>query len=380
MPRFIPSLLVNLALAALALGGAGFATVQVRDGGTATGTAASGSRTVTVGRGTVTATVSADGSLEPVTSATASFATPGTVTAVYVKVGDKVTKGQLLAKVDSADAQRALDLAKANLTAAQDAVNRAAAAGSQTTTATNEVATARISVADAQAGVDGTKLTAPMAGTVTAVNGTVGSSAGSSRSSSANGAAATASASSAGFIEIADLTGLQVSAAFSEADATQVKAGQTASISWSALSGAAATGTVLAVDPSATTSNGLVSYGVTTSIGTLPAGARPGQSVTVRVTTGTATNAVMVNSAAVTVGGSGYTVTVLGAGGTTETRTVQVGVKGDTAYQITAGLTEGERVVVPRSSTGGSTGDSEFPDTPIGGTGGGPGGAGGGPP
>ncbi|NMO51857.1 efflux RND transporter periplasmic adaptor subunit [Actinoplanes sp. TBRC 11911] len=333
MARLLPSFLVNLLLAALALGAAGWATVQVRADGAVTSAAASGARTVTVGRGIVTATVSADGSLEPVTSAIANFGTGGTVTAVSVKVGDKVTKGQLLAQVDAAAAQRALDLAKANRTAAQDAVNRATGAG--TDAARNELATAQIAVDAAQAGVDGTTLTAPMTGTVTSLNGTVGSS-------------VNTNAASPGFVEIADLTRLQVVAAFAEADATRVKAGQTAAITWSALHGATANGEVLAVDPSATTSNSVVSYGVTTSIGSLPPGARAGQSVTVSVTTGTARNALMVNAAAVAVSGSRYTVGVLGAGGTTETRAVRVGVKGDSAYEITSGLAEGEQVVVPQ--------------------------------
>jgi macrolide-specific efflux system membrane fusion protein len=93
----------------------------------------------------------------------------------------------------------------------------------------------------------------------------------------------------------------------------------------------------------------------------------------------------MVNSAAVAVSGSRYTVTVLGAGGTTETRAVLVGVKGDTAYQITSGLAEGERVVVPESTTSSSGSSGGFPGQGPGGggglgsTGGGPG-TGGGPP
>jgi macrolide-specific efflux system membrane fusion protein len=255
--RRLPSLLVNLALALLAVGAAGWSVLLVRGGGTATTEAASSTRTVTAARGTVTATVSASGTLETGSTATASFATSGTVIAVYAKVGQVVTGGQLLAKVDPADAQRALDLAEANLVAAQDALSRAEA-GSDTTTATNDVTTARLAVADARADVDGTKLTAPMAGTVIAVNGTVGSSASGSSSGSQGGAGGSTTSSSTGFVEIADLSNLQVSALFGESDATKVKAGQAATISWSALSGATASGKVLAVDPSATTSNSVV--------------------------------------------------------------------------------------------------------------------------
>jgi macrolide-specific efflux system membrane fusion protein len=372
--RRLPSLLVNLLLAALALGAAGWATVLVRDSGTTKATAAAGSRTVQVAKGTVTATVSADGTLEPVTSAAAGFETSGTVTAVNVKVGQKVVKGQVLAELDPAAAKRALALAQANLNAAEDALARARAAASDTTAATNEVATARLAVTAAQAGVAATKLTAPMAGTVTAVNGTVGSSASvSAPAGGGSGASTTSSGTSSGFVEVADLTNLQVAAKFSEEDATSVKAGQTASMSWSALSGATATGQVLAVDPSATTSNSVVTYGVTLSIGALPTGARPGQSVTVTVTTGTAANVVMVNSAAVTVSGNRYTVTVVAADGTTETREVTVGVKGDAAYAIKSGLSPGEQVVVPETTATTSTNSGRDDRQPgFGGPGGGP--------
>ena len=352
MRRFL-SLVVNLALALLAAGAAGWSIVTVRDPGTATATSASSSRTVTVALGTVTASVTADGTLEAATTADASFATSGMVTAVYAKVGQKVTVGQLLAKVDAADAERALELADANLDAAEDALDRAKDAGTDTTTAQNNVTTASLSADDAQADVDGTRLTAPMAGTVIAVNGTVGSASGSSGGGSGSSASGS---SSSGFLEIANLGDLQVSAGFGEADATKLKIGQAATITWSALGDARAQGKVVAIDPSATTSDSVVTYGVTTSIDTLPAGAKPGQSVSVTVTTGTATNATYVNSAAVTVSGNRYTVTVLNGDGSTETRTVEVGVQGDDAYQITGGLAVGEKVVVPETSSSSSSG------------------------
>ncbi|GIF22054.1 macrolide-specific efflux system membrane fusion protein [Actinoplanes tereljensis] len=364
--RRVPSLLVNLALAGLALGAVGWSVLLVRDTGTATTKASAGSRTVTVAQGTVTATVAADGTLATATTASASFETSGTVTAVYAKVGQTVKNGQLLAKVDPAAAQRALDLAQANLDAAQDALARAVKAGSDTTTATNNVTTTTLSVEDAQADVDGTKLTAPMAGTVISVNGTVGSSA----SSSGGGG----SQESSGFVELADLNKLQVSASFGESDATKLKTGQTAALTWSALTDATATGKVTAIDPSATTSNSVSTYGVTISVDSLPDGAKPGQSVSVTVTTGTATDAVYVNSAAVTVSGTRYTVTVVADDGTTETRTVKVGVKGDDSYQITDGLTVGEKVVVPETSSS-STSTTSNQQGPGGGFSGG-----GGPP
>jgi macrolide-specific efflux system membrane fusion protein len=325
-------LLVNLVITVLALGAIGWSAAVLRGAGGSTDTTRE--RTVMAGRGTITATVTADGTLQPASTATADFDTSGTVTAVYVKVGQKVTAGQLLAKIDPADAQRDLDLARANLDAADDALNRAVTAGTDTGAAQSAVDTARLAVDDANAAMAGTRLTAPMAGTVIAVNGTIGSS-----QKNKDG----------GFVEIANLGDLQVRAAFSEADATRIEAGQDATITWSALPGATATGQVLAVDPSATTSGNAVTYGVTAGVGTLPEGARPGQSVEVTVTTGTASDATFVNAAAVTHAGDRYTVTVAGADGSTQTRQVRVGLRGDDAYQITEGLAPGEKVVLPES-------------------------------
>ena len=51
--------------------------------------------------------MSASGSVQSASTATADFATSGTVTSIAVKVGDTVTKGQVLAKVDPTDAQAA---------------------------------------------------------------------------------------------------------------------------------------------------------------------------------------------------------------------------------------------------------------------------------
>lgn len=374
-------MLVNLVLAVLALGAVGCSLLLVR-GSTATTTkTAADQRTVTVAQGAVTATVTADGALEAASTASAAFATSGTVTGVYVKVGQRVASGQLLAKVDPAAAQRALDLANANHAAAEDALARAKKAGTDTSAAADEVTTTNLAVTDAKAAVTGTKLTAPMAGTVIAVNGTVGSSAASSTTSGTG--VQGGSTSSTGFVEIADLADLQVTADFAEADATKLAAGQSATITWSALTGATATGKLVAVDPSATSSDSVVTYGATISLDTLPTGAKPGQTVSVTVVTGTAANVTYVNSAAVTVSGSRYTVTVRKADGTTEKRTVQVGLAGDDAYEITSGLTVGEKVVLPESSGSSSSSSKEQgPGGNFGGAGGPPAGAGGngGPP
>ena len=53
-------------------------------------------------------------------------------------------------------------------------LDRAQDAGTDTTSAINEVTQAELAVDEAEAAVKGTRLTAPMAGTVVAVNGSLG--------------------------------------------------------------------------------------------------------------------------------------------------------------------------------------------------------------
>ncbi|WP_250037412.1 efflux RND transporter periplasmic adaptor subunit [Paractinoplanes maris] len=374
-----PAVAVNTALGVVLLAG-GFWAYRTLAGDD-TPAAAASTRTVAVQQGTVTQTVTADGSVESARTATADFVTGGTVTALSVRVGQKVTKGQVLAKVDPAPAQRSLDAANADLDAARDSVDRAEDAGSDTSTAENEVTQAELAVEQAEAAVAGTVLEAPMAGTVTAVNGTLGSSSGAAQSGAAqSGAAQSAGGQSAqqedtssGFIEIQDLTRMQVTAAFAEADATKLKEKQTATITWNALDGTSAPGRVSAIDPSATTSGNVVTYGVSLSLDKVPTGVKAGQTVSVAVTTGSVENALMVSSAAVTTAGNRHTVTVLD-GAAEQVRPVEIGLVGDTVTQITSGVDAGERVVLKATTTTSTGTRGGFP---AGGTGGFPAGGGG---
>ncbi|BAL90092.1 hypothetical protein AMIS_48720 [Actinoplanes missouriensis 431] len=365
-----PSLVVNAVIGVALVAGAFtvYETFSSSDDGTA---AVASERTVTVQQGTVTKTATADGTLESASTASASFETSGTVTAISVKVGDKVKKGQVLAKVDPSAAQRTLDAAEADLDAAQDALDRAEDAGSDTSEAENQVDSAELAVDEAEAGVAGAVLKAPMAGTVTAVNGTLGSSSGGSSAgggASGGGSSSSSSSSSTGFVEIADLSKMQVSAAFAEADATSLKEKQAATVTWNALSGVEQSATVTAIDPSATTANSVVTYGVTLTLDKVPTGAKVGQTVSVSVTTGSVADAVSVNPAALTTVGNRHTVTVV-ANGVQETRSVEIGLEGDSATEITSGLTAGEQVVVKTTSSSSTSGGNQMGGFPGGGAG-----------
>src|SRR6266487_3023928 len=360
-----PGLVVNgiLGVALLAAAVASYRTVAVAD--TAT-TGASASRAVPVSQGQVVSSVSASGSVQSAATAAANFVTAGTVTEIDVKVGDAVKKDQVLAKVSPTTAQEQLTAAQANLASAQQSLSQA------------QVTQAQNSVNSAQRAVYGTTLTAPMDGTVIAINGTVGgsSSGGSSSGSSSGGSSASNNATtgnnstngqtnnsntsssatgSTGFIQLADLGKLLVSASFAEADATKLTVGQAATVTWAALSGARTTGKITTIAPTATTQNNVNSYAVTVSLDTPPDGVRIGQTVTVSVTVAQADDAVRVPAAAVRGTGQRHTVEVVTGDGKRETRLIEVGVQGDQFVEITSGLSPGEQVALNLPTTTGTT-------------------------
>ena len=94
--------------------------------GPASGSQTSVTRTATVAQGVVQSTVSGSGTLQPATKVGVNFATSGTLTGVFVSVGDHVTPGELLAEIDPASAQASLRSAEIALSsdeaAYQDAV------------------------------------------------------------------------------------------------------------------------------------------------------------------------------------------------------------------------------------------------------------------
>ena len=404
-----PTLLVNTGLGVLALAGAllAYQTVAVAN---TTSTDPSAQRYATVSSGNVIATVSASATVQSASTANADFVTNGTVTEIDVKVCDPVTKGQVLAKIDPAAAQDSLNTARANLTSAQQSLTRAQAA-SPSDAAT--VASAQAQVSQAQATVDadqraltGCVLQAPIAGTVTAVNGSVGASSSASSSSSSSSSSnsggsgggtggtggnggtgnsssssSSSSTSSSGFVQLADLGQMQVSGYFAEADATKLKAGQVTTVAWSALANTRATGKVASISPTASTQNGVNSYQVLTSLDSLPDGIRLGQTTTVSVTVGEADGVLRLPTSAVRAAGGRFTVQLVTGTNQTQTTVVQVGVQGNTFDEITGGLDEGAQVAIPKTSTttGTGTGGGLFPGGGgLGGGGGGLGGGGGG--
>ena len=100
--------------------GAGFGGYRALDGSSTSSTVTRTTATVT--KGTVTQSVSATGNVSALTSVDVNFdsgVSTNLVTEIAVKVGDRVTKGQVLAKVDDKTLQNSLASVQASLVSAQ---------------------------------------------------------------------------------------------------------------------------------------------------------------------------------------------------------------------------------------------------------------------
>ncbi|MFC5064008.1 biotin/lipoyl-binding protein, partial [Actinomycetospora atypica] len=82
-------------------------------------------RTTPLGRGTVAETVTASGTVTSSTSATLNFSASGKIAEVRVRLGDRVTKGQVVAVLDGEYARANLDAADAQVSAAEQQVDDA---------------------------------------------------------------------------------------------------------------------------------------------------------------------------------------------------------------------------------------------------------------
>jgi macrolide-specific efflux system membrane fusion protein len=386
----------TLAVAVVGAGGLAYGAIDSPGGGSSSKTA---TRLVAATLGTVSQTVSASGTVQPATSLDLNFVNGGVLTAVTVKAGDKVKEGQVLATIDPAKARVALEMAQANQGAAQQKLNQAknpAATAQDPAPAVDAVAVAQakaavnqaaLNVSDAQKALDATTLKAPAAGTISAVNFTVGQTAGgggnsassSSSSSSSNGSSSSSSSSRA-FATLLDLDHMVVKVGFPEADAGKVAAGQPVTLTIDSLPGQRLTGEVESIDTVSTVVSNVVTYNAVVSFDSVPEGTKPGMTANVAVIAAGRDNVVSVPSAAISTAGGVSSVKVR-TGDVDETRTVVIGLKGDGTTEITSGLEPGEQVVmsvgVVTSSGSGSSGTGTRTGTGSSGTGAFPGSGGG---
>ena len=261
---------------------------------------------------------------------------------------DAVTISGYASSVQSA--QNSLD----NLVATTN-VSMQPAKQSAIDSASAQLANAQAAYDQAKRNLDAATITAPVAGDVASISTAVGGNVPTTSSP------ATIAANATGFIVLTNVSSLEITGSFSEADAAKIQAGQTATFTFDALPNANATGKVIGVDLLPTTSSGVTSYNATFSIdGTVP-GLKPGMTATPTVDVGLAAGVIQVTAQAITTRGTRTTVnlvtTVKGKEVITSTRVV-VGLKGDSADEIQSGLKVGDKVALP--SVKGTTGSNGF--------------------
>jgi multidrug efflux pump subunit AcrA (membrane-fusion protein) len=218
--------------------------------------------------------------------------------------------------------------------------------------------------------VDDTILRAPVSGSIASLADTsrgesvsAGSSSSSSTSSSSDSSSSStsgattagslggsdssgsdSSSSSSSFAEIVNTNTLTMTVPFSESDITQIKVGQSATVTLDALTGVELAAKVTAISPTATESDDVVSYDVTLTIDQTDSKVRPGMSASASVIIDQA-NGVTVPNEAVTGTGSTGTVTLL-KNGKHVSQQVIVGLRGTSRTEIASGLKSGQQLIV----------------------------------
>ena len=264
------------------------------------------------------------GTLSPRLRQTITAAASGEITSLNVSVGSRVSAGAVLAAIGGESAENSLaDAALA-------------------------VQNAQLSLQSAQEALDSYTITSPISGTVIEKN----LKAGDQLNGGDSGAMAV----------IYDLSQLELQMDVSELDIGQIQPGQTVEITAEALPGQTFTGVVEKVSVNGTTTDGFTTYPVTillSEYGDL----NPGMNVSADIIVERAENALCVPAEAVNSDG---TVLVAGEGafaedGVTiadpskiESRPVTLGRGNQDFVEITSGLEEGETVLLPIQSQGGT--------------------------
>lgn len=326
-------------------------------------------------------TISGTGSVYAGTSKDVSSNNNGTLSGLTVKVGDTVTAGQTLFTSSSDDLSKAVTTAQNNLTKQNLTLSSDESADKVDS---NKVATDKIAVSDAETQLASAKsalakmtVTAPISGVVTAVNSTNGDTVSSGKA----------------VLTIVDMNSLKIKVSVDETDINKVSKGQTATISFSAISDKSYQGTVESVAETGTTSNNVTTYDVVVGI-TSPSGIKLGMNATVKIAVESKNDALVIPEEALVENNSKKYVRVQNTSNATSGQNgnssnsqqtqssnnfklveIQTGIETQNYIEVTSGVTEGEKVMVQLPSSSSSSSKNSM----NGGMGGMSGGMGGGP-
>ena len=251
--------------------------------------------------------VTATGTIEPVTSVTVGTQVSGIVSKLYVDYNSVVKKGQVIAELDKTNLISQLNTAKANLASAQSKLNYETAnykrykslyqkglvsaddyENAQLTykQASEQVATCKEEVQRAQTNLGYATITSPIDGVVL------------SKSVEAGQTVAASFSTPELFTIAQDLTNMQVVADVDEADIGDVKNGERVTFTVDAYPDDTFEGTVTQVRQEATTTNNVVTYEVVISAPNADLKLKPGLTANVTIFTAERKNVLSVPSKA----------------------------------------------------------------------------------
>ena len=325
----------------------------------------------------ISTSITATGTIEPVTSVTVGTQVSGIVSKLYVDYNTVVRKGQVIAELDKTNLISELNTAKANLSSAQSSLNYETANYTRYKTlfdkglvsadeyetaqlsyrkAQEQVNTARESVQKAQTNLSYATITSPIDGVVLS-------------KSVEEGQTVAASFNTPELFTIAqDLTDMRVIADIDEADIGGVKEGQRVTFTVDAFPDDKFEGNVTQVRQQATTSSNVVTYEVVISAPNKDLKLKPGLTANVTIFTLEKPGVLAVPSKALrfmpneALLSKGQKIEDVEAqqkvwtqeGQTFKAHAVETGTTNGLLTEITSGLSEGTEVLVDFTISGGS--------------------------
>lgn len=263
--------------------------------------------TVQVERGSITQTVSANGTLNPVKLVTVGSQVSGTVTKMYADFNDRVKAGQVLLELDPSLMQAQLQQSEANVLSARASLQLAEANEKRIRDLFAQeyetrqdldqavqalaAAKAQLTVAQAQTtsnrtNLDYTIIRSPVSGVVVSRNVDIGQT-------------VAASFQTPTLFTIAqDLSKMQIDSSYAEADVGNIRAGQSANFRVDAFPNRTFHGKVLQVRLNPTTQQNVVTYDVVITVDNPEQILLPGMTAYVNITTAQQDNVLMVPNAA----------------------------------------------------------------------------------
>jgi macrolide-specific efflux system membrane fusion protein len=302
---------------------------------------------VRVTKGTMKQTVSASGTIEPAQVFDLDFATAGTVDAVDVAVGDKVTVGQTLATVSTTALAAQEAAAQASLTAATSRLDTDEAQGasaSQIASDEEAVTSARDQLTTAKKALAAADLTSPIAGTVSSVDLTVGEVvAGTGLGTGGHGGGTSGGSSGSSQVVVESTDTFVVNTSVDDTEVSQIAVGDQAVITPTG-SQTPVYGTVASVGMLSTSSGGVPSFPVTIDVTGNPSGVYAGSGSQISIIVKELTTVVEVPTSAISYSGGQASVTVVEPDGHHQRVPVTLGTTENGETQVVRGVHTGEKI------------------------------------